>query len=155
VLDPGGHRTTYLPDDIWYDFATGKRVAGGQEFDQTVPFDAVPLYVRGGSILTLGPVVQHTRDSFAGPLDVQVYPGRDGQFTLVEDDGSTSAYQAGNLRKTTFIWNDAQRKLSWTQTGSYDGSDRYQSVRITIHDEAAKAPIERPLSASGDVALLQ
>ena len=151
VVQAGGFRTVYLPDDIWYDFATGDRVAGGRSFDLTVPFDAVPVYVRGGAILPLAPVVEHTRDLPGGPLDLQVYPGRDGQFTLVEDDGATTAYTTGNVRRTTFVWTDAKSTLSWTRTGPYDGADCFRSVRVTVHGGPAVPAVERPLAPTGSV----
>ena len=149
VVQPGGFRTVYLPDDIWYDLTTGGRVAGGRSMDLSVPFDAVPVYVRGGAILPLAPAVQHTRDLPGGPLDLQVYPGRDGRFTLVEDDGNTTAYAAGNVRRTTFAWDDATRTLSWTRAGPYDGPDCFRTVRITVRGGGAKPASEQPLSATG------
>jgi alpha-glucosidase len=153
VLAEGGHRRVYLPDDVWYDFATGERVAGGRELDRDVPLDAVPLYVRAGSILTLGPVIQHTRDLPGGPLDVHVYPGRDGAFTLVEDDGATTAYASGNVRRTAFAWDDVRRVLSWTQTGPYAGNDCFRTLRITVHGGRNATAVERPLSTAGKVSL--
>ncbi len=151
VVQPGGFRTVYLPNDIWYDLTTGDRVAGGQSIDLTVPFDAVPAYVRGGAILPLAPVVQHTRDLPGGPLDLQVYPGRDGRFTLVEDDGDTTAYTTGNVRRTTFVWDDAKRVLSWTRAGPYDGHDCFTRLTVTVRGGAGAPSPEQPLSATGSM----
>jgi alpha-glucosidase len=153
MLEQHGHRKIYLPDDIWYDFATGERIPGGHEIEKDVPFDTVPLYIRGGAILTLAPFVQHTRDLPGGPLDVHIYPGRDGNFTLVEDDGSTNAYLAGNVRKTTFTWDDANRILSWARVDPYDGEDCFRSLRITLHDGKIHTPIEETLSATGKISV--
>jgi alpha-glucosidase len=150
VLEPGGHRSIYLPDDTWYDFASGQKVAGGRSFDQTVPFDAVPVYVRGGAILPLAPLVLHTSDLPGGPLNLQVYPGRDGQFTLVEDDGISTAYTNGNVRRTTFTWDDAGKKLSWTRSGPYDGDNCFRTMRVSVVGTATEAA-EQPLSESGQV----
>jgi alpha-glucosidase len=151
VLTSGGRRSIYLPDDIWYDFSTGERVAGNRQFDRDVPSDVVPLYVRGGSILTLAPEIQHTQDLPGGPLDLEIFSGRDGQSTLVEDDGSTTAYSTGNLRRTIFKWNDVTRTLSWTQSGPYNGRDCFRSVRITLRDGTSRPPLEQPLGTSGEV----
>jgi alpha-glucosidase len=151
VLDEGGHRKIYLPKDIWYDFATGQRVEGAGEFEKEVKLDEVPLYVRGGTILTMAPIVQHTRDLTNGPLDVQVYGGRDGSFTLVEDDGKSTAYLSGGVRTTRFVWDDQHRTLSWTQTGSYDGNDCFRSLVITVHDASVKRAKAQPLSSGGKV----
>jgi alpha-glucosidase len=153
VLNEGGHRDIYLPDDIWYDFATGQRQTGGKRFGKDCRLDEVPVYIRGGSILTLAPALQHTRHLPGGPLDVEVYTGRDGSFTMVEDDGSTTAYLSGNTRKTEFTWDDQHRTLAWTQSGSYAGSDCFRSIRITINSGGTKYLGERPLSPSGKVSL--
>jgi len=147
-------RTVYLPDDIWYDFATSQRVDGNREITVPVPFDVVPVYIRGGTILTLAPLIQHTRDLPGGPLDVQVYPGRNGQFTLVEDDGSTTAYLTGNIRSTIFTWNETARTLSWQRTGPYDGPDCFREMNVIVHDGVTRQPINQALSAAtGSVAV--
>ena len=148
ILTPISHRQIYLPDDLWYDFSTSQRVQGNRDIDVDVPFDKVPLYVRSGTILTLAPLVQHSRDLPGGPLDVQIYTGRDATFTLTEDDGSTTAYLRGALRRTTFIWSEAARTLSWKREGTYDGDDCFRSMRITLHDgkptDLATAPGAAP-----------
>ena len=147
ILQPGGHRQVYLPDDQWFDFATGQRVTG-RSFDLTVPFDVTPLYVRAGAILPLAPIVQHTRDLRGGPLELQVYPGRNGHFTLVEDDGSTAAYTTGVERRTSFQWDDASKTLTWTRTGSYNGNDCFNSIRVTVKGQSPQ-PTAQPLSPTG------
>ncbi len=157
MLAQGGHRKIYLPDDIWFDFASGERVGGvgggGKEIERDVAFDAVPLYVRGGTILPLAPVVQHTRDLPGGPLAVHVYPGRDGTFTLVEDDGATTGYLRGEERRTTFTWRDATRTLSWERRGSYGGKDCFRSFVATLHGDARRETAELQLAASGKVTI--
>jgi alpha-glucosidase len=149
VLDQGGHRTIYLPDDIWWDFKTGERVRGNQEIVRDVPLDQVPIYIRGGAILPLAPVVQHTRDLPGGPLDLQIFPGQDGQFTLTEDDGATNAYLAGNIRQTTFTWNDAAKTLSWTRAGNYDVANCFKTMVVTVHGAKGNFPGELPLTLPG------
>ena len=146
ILSPVSHRRIYLPDDIWYDFQTSQRVQGGRDIDVDVPFDAVPLYVRSGTILTFAPLIQHTRDLPGGPLDVQIYTGRDATFTLTEDDGSTTAYLKGALRRTTFIWSDAVQTLSWKREGTYDGNDCFRSMHITVHNGNSTKTATRPTS---------
>lgn len=153
MLSPLDHRSIYLPNDIWYDFSTGQRVKGGRRFDRQVPFDAVTVYVRGGTILPLAPLVQHTDDLPGGPLDLQVYPGRDGHFTLDEDDGATTAYQSGQVRRTRFSWKDASRTLSWKREGSYDGSSCFKLFCVTLHGETSKTVAERPLTPNGSLSI--
>ena len=151
VLTQANHRTVYLPADDWYNFFTGEKVAGGREFDLEVPLDQVPVYVRAGTILPLAPPILHTRDLPGGPLDLRIYPGHDATFTLVEDDGSTNAYMKGDLRKTTFSWTDATHSLSWKSTGSYDGSDRFRSMSITVVAPGAQKPVLHDLTTEGGV----
>ena len=155
VLAAGGKRSAYLPDDLWYDFATGDRVSGGRAIDLTVPFDQVPMYVRGGTVLPLGPVVQHTRDLPGGPLDVNIYPGRDGKFTLVEDDGNTTAYSTGAVRRTDFAWDDGERTLSWHRAGPYDGPNCFTRFHVTVHGGTAQPTADQPLSPAGSVVVPQ
>jgi hypothetical protein len=72
----------------------------------------MPLLVRAGSILPLGPLKQYTTESVEAPLTVQVYPGADGAFTLYEDDGSTFDYRRGEWMGTLVRWDDRRRRLS-------------------------------------------
>jgi alpha-glucosidase len=152
VLSEDGRRTIYLPDDTWYDFASGEKVTGPLEIDRQVPLHEVPVYVRAGAIVPMAEVVQHTRDLPGGPLEAQVYPGRDGEFTLVEDDGATNAYLTGAVRRTTFKWNDAKNELSWTRSGAYNGKDCFAEVvvvRVAGHQRGFTEAQE--LSSSGRI----
>jgi alpha-glucosidase len=153
VLAPGNSRTIVLPDDSWYDFATGQPVTSKNHFTLNVPFDSVPVYIRAGTILPLAPIVQHTRDLPGGPLDVHIYPGRDGKFALVEDDGSTTDYLKGHVRRTEFTWNDQTKTVRWVRTGSYDGTDCFRSMKITLHDGVIRSVTQIPLSRTGAISL--
>jgi len=95
-----------------YALGSNKTRAGGQSADVSAALDEIPVFVRAGTILPLGPVVQHTRDLPGGPLDVQVFPGTDSTFTLIEDDGNTTAYKTGEVRRVTFTWDDRARSLT-------------------------------------------
>src|ERR1035438_9786307 len=80
-------RTVYLPGSTeWYDFWTGERTAGGRETVAAAPIDRIPLDVRAGSILPLGPVIEYAGQA-ADPIELRVYPGADGDFNLYEDSG--------------------------------------------------------------------
>jgi len=113
VVEPGAtRRTVYLPNvSPWYDFWTGARVSGGM-FEADTPLERLPLFVRGGSILPLGPVVQHTGVKVEEPLEVRVYPGADAEFTLYDDDGETYAYERGAFSKRTLHWSESERRLT-------------------------------------------
>jgi alpha-glucosidase len=150
VLQPGDTRTVYLPDGAWYDFATGDKLSGGRELDVTAALDETPVYVRAGTVLPLAPVVQRTRDLTTGPLELRIYPGHDAQFTLVEDDGMTTAYTKGAVRRTVFSWNDATGELSWKRTGKYSGKNCFSQIRVGLVGHSQSAPV-LPLRASGRV----
>ena len=96
--------------------------------------DEIPAFVRAGTILPLGPVIQHARDLPGGPLDVQIYPGAAGTFMLVEDDGNTTAYKMGNLRRVQFTWDDRARSLVWKVEGPYRGKDVFKMMKVTVFD---------------------
>lgn len=105
-------RRLYLPRGTWFDFWTEQRVEGGREIDRPVDLATMPLYVRAGSILPLGPVTQYTDEPIDGPLTLVIYPGSDGAFTLYEDDGKTFAYRRGEWMRVEMAWRDAARRLT-------------------------------------------
>jgi len=103
----------YLPSGTdWYDFWTGKKEKGGRWITVAAPADRIPVFVRAGSILPLGSDVQSTAEKQT-IAKIKVYPGRDGRFTLYDDDGKTTAYEKGEgVKLTTLNWNDKTKKLS-------------------------------------------
>jgi alpha-glucosidase/alpha-D-xyloside xylohydrolase len=105
-------RTLYLPPGVWYDFWTNGKVEGGQEITRPVDLETIPLYVRAGAILPFGPVKQYTAEKVGAPLELVVYPGANGQFTLYEDDGVSFDFAQGGFTKIRCVWNDATRELS-------------------------------------------
>jgi alpha-glucosidase len=138
VLDDTESKRVYLPAGRWYAMNSGKPIAGGgRGLQVNAKLDEIPVYVRAGTVLPLGPVLQHTDDLPGGPLEVQIYPGQDGQFTLVEDDGLSNDYLSGQIRRTTFAWNDASRTLSWKIEGPYDGKDIFSDITISVMDAAS------------------
>jgi len=105
-------RQVYLPRSTWYDFWTGERLEGGREISRPVDLGTMPLYVRAGSIIPLGPVKQFTAEKVDGPLSVSIYPGADASFLLYEDDGTSFNYREGEWMGIQMVWNDARRILS-------------------------------------------
>jgi len=105
-------RRVYLPPGDWYDFWSEERLAGGREVSRAVDLATMPLYVRAGSVLPLGPVKQYTTEKVEGPTTLLVYPGADAAYTLYEDDGSSFAYRRGDWTKTEIQWNDADCRLT-------------------------------------------
>lgn len=112
LTDVEATRPVYLPLGCdWFDFWTGERHEGGQWIVAAAPLERMPLFVRSGSVLPLGPVVQHMDENPQGPLEVRVYPGANGSFDLYEDDGDGYGYEDGESSTTTLTWDDAARIL--------------------------------------------
>lgn len=153
LLQPGGKRSVYLPEGTWYVFGTNTTLEGNQSMDVTAALDEIPIYVRAGTILPLGPVIQHTSDLPGGPLEVQVYPGKDAKFTLVEDDGATKDYLKGQTRRTTFSWDDSAKRLSWQTKGKYSGADSFRSIRMVVLETRKIVEMESPLNSSGSLVI--
>ncbi|PYT76392.1 MAG: glycoside hydrolase [Acidobacteria bacterium] len=105
-------RRLYLPRGRWFDFWTNERVDGGREIDRLVDLETLPLFVREGAILPLGPVKQYVNEKVDAPLSITVYPGAHGEFLLYEDDGVSFDYRRGNWMGLQIEWNDAQRALA-------------------------------------------
>jgi alpha-glucosidase len=93
-------RRVYLPGGPWYDFWSGECLKG--EVEAEAPLERMPLYVRAGSVLPMGPVMQHTGEWPPKALRLHIYPG-DGESWLYEDDGQSLNYQAGEFRRTRFL----------------------------------------------------
>ncbi|HEV2434437.1 MAG TPA: TIM-barrel domain-containing protein [Verrucomicrobiae bacterium] len=153
ILQPGGKRSVYLPAGRWYAFGTNRPLKGKRTLEVTAGLDEIPLYVRAGSILPLGPVIQHTSQLPGGPLELQIYPGQDAAFTLFEDDGETTDYLKGQVRRTTFVWQDKTSRLSWKTEGPYAGQDVFRSLHVVLFAPRNKIESQCALSASGSLVL--
>jgi alpha-glucosidase/alpha-D-xyloside xylohydrolase len=105
-------RRLYLPRGTWFDFWTEDRVEGGREIDRKVDLATMPLHVRAGAILPLGPVRQYVDEPVDAPLSLVIYPGADGAFTLYEDDGKTFNYRKGEWMGIEMGWHEAGRLLT-------------------------------------------
>jgi alpha-D-xyloside xylohydrolase len=114
-------RSVYLPAGNWYDFWTGSPVTGNATINANAPLSQIPLYVRAGSIVPMGPMIQYATES-ADPLEIRVYKGRDASFTLYEDEGDTYAYETGKSSRITFTWSETTQALSiGARTGAFPG----------------------------------
>jgi len=106
-------RQVYLPGkNLWYDFWTGNNQPGGQSIDATAPVETMPLYVRAGSIIPMGPFLQYAGEKPADPIELRVYRGADGAFTLYEDEGDSYRYEKGVYATIPISWNDAGQTLT-------------------------------------------
>jgi alpha-D-xyloside xylohydrolase len=131
-----GSRSVYLPGKAaWYDFWTGKRETAGGRVDASAPIDSMPLYVPAGSILPLGPDVEYVDQKPADPLEVRVYPGANGSFTLYEDAGDSYDYEHGAYATIPFRWNDAAKTLTiGKRAGAYAGMLQRRTFRVVLAD---------------------
>ena len=113
VVEKGAtSRRLYLPRGSWFDFWTEERAAGGREIDRPVDLATMPLYVRAGAVLPIGPVRQYVDEPVDSPMTLVIYPGANGTSSLYEDDGHSFAYRSGAWMKIAMTWNDAARRLS-------------------------------------------
>ena len=122
----------YLPKGAsWYDFWTGKRYAGGQTVAAQTALNRVPMFVRAGSILPLGPVMQHIGEKQWDNLELRLYPGADASFTLYEDEGDNYNYEKGIYSTIPISWTERTRTLTiGERKGSYPGMPEKRQFTI-------------------------
>ena len=132
--------TKYLPKGtLWYDFWTGKSYPGGQSVTLQTSLDRVPMFVRAGSILPLGPEMQYTGEKPWDNLELRLYPGADGTFNLYEDEGDTYRYEQGVYATIRFDWNDKARTLTIAERqGSYPGMLSSRQFTVILPDGTTK-----------------
>ncbi len=116
-------RGVYLPAGAsWYDFHSGTRHEGGQEIDAEAPLARMPLFVKAGAIVPIGPAVQHTAERLDAPITLYVYRGQSGSFDLYEDDGQSYGYEKGAFARTPIQYDEASGTLTiGARTGSFPG----------------------------------
>ena len=132
--------TKYLPKGAqWYDFWTGQRYQGGQNVELQTSIDRVPMFVRAGSILPLGPEMQYVGEKSWENLELRVYPGANGSFVLYEDEGDSYNYEKGTYTTITFDWSDKSRTLTiGARRGSYPGMLQSRTFTVVMPDGSQK-----------------
>jgi len=126
----------YLPKGaVWYDFWTGRQYRGGQTVTLETRLNRVPMFVRAGSILPLGPEMQYVGEKAWDQLELRIYPGADGSFTLYEDEGDGYNYEQGVYSTITFSWNDKTRELTiGERQGEYPGMLKNRRFSLVLPD---------------------
>ncbi|MCC8153953.1 MAG: DUF5110 domain-containing protein, partial [Tannerellaceae bacterium] len=124
------NRDVYFPAGLWYDYYSGKTIQGGKTMNVDAPYEYMPLYVRAGSIIPTGKVIQSTAEE-QKDLTVYVYAGTDGNFTLYEDNGVTYDYEKGNYTQIKFSYNDGNQSLIvGERNGAYDGMPAERDITV-------------------------
>ena len=137
VTDPAATtRQIYLPAAKWYDFWTGTAVEGGQTINAIAPLDRLPLYVRAGSILPLGPDEEWSTQKGADPIELRIYRGADGDFTIYEDENDNYNYEKGAYATIPLHWDDAGHTLTiGDRKGQFPGMMESRSFRVIFVGE--------------------
>ena len=130
----------YLPSgNKWYNYWTNEDFDGGQKLKIKTSLDRIPLFVRAGSIIPIGPDVQYTNEKKWDNLIINVYPGADGTFTLYEDEGDNYNYESGAYTEIQMKWNDTKRILTIdARKGEYNGMLTKRNFTIRTADGKEK-----------------
>jgi alpha-D-xyloside xylohydrolase len=126
-------RSLYLPAEaVWYDFWTGERTNGGATITASAPLDRIPLDVRAGSIVPMGPAIEYAGQA-TDPIELRVYPGANGDFNLYEDEGDSYRYENGAHSIVPIHWDDATRTLTiGARQGSFPGMAAGHTFNVVI-----------------------
>lgn len=150
-------RSVYLPGSaLWYDFWTGSTVKGGKEIEADAPLDRLPLYVRAGSILPMGPEIEYADEAPGGPVELRIYAGADGDFSLYQDAGDGYAYERGERTLIPIHWDDKTSTLTMAaRQGFYPGMPAKMDFHVVLvgkghgAGEAVTAEADRTISYDG------
>jgi alpha-D-xyloside xylohydrolase len=125
---------TYLPKGAgWYDFWTHKRYDGGQKVTGHYTLNTMPLFVRAGSIVPMGPVVQYATEKLDAPYEIRIYPGASAKFSLYEDDNETYKYEEGQYATYELSWDEAARTLTvGERKGNFPGMSAKRTLRVVL-----------------------
>jgi alpha-D-xyloside xylohydrolase len=124
----------YLPKGArWYDFWTNELLDGGKQIQKLCPIDVMPVYVKAGTILPFGPAVQYSNEKAWDELEIRIYPGADGAFTLYEDEGDNYHYEHGAFSEIRFDWNDARQQLTvQNRKGKFKGMLNQRKFNVVL-----------------------
>jgi alpha-D-xyloside xylohydrolase len=130
-------KEVYLPKGAdWIDFWNGEKYSGGQMVCRETPIDIIPLYVRAGSIIPIGPKVQYANEKSWDSLEIRIYEGADGEFTLYEDENDNYNHENGMYSTIKFRWNDAKKILTIDdREGDFPGMLSERSFNIVRVDK--------------------
>jgi len=127
-------REVYLPAGTeWFDFWTGEKRAGGKSIEAKTPIETMPLMIKAGSIVPMGPFLQYSTQKPADPIELRIYPGADGSFTLYEDENDNYNYEKGVYSTITFHWDDAKHQLAIeARKGDFPGMLKTRTFQVVL-----------------------
>ena len=128
-------QSVYLPAGgaPWYNFWTAETSPAGQRVDAAADVETMPLFVKPGSIVPMGPFLQYSSEKPADPIELRIYRGADGKFTLYEDEGDTYNYEKGKYATIPIIWNDAKGTLEiGKRSGAFTGMVKERTFNVVF-----------------------
>ena len=146
IFEDYPERRIYLPSGIWYDYWSGEQFQGPREITVRPPVDQVPLFVRGGSIIPMGPVMQYTGEKPTEPLCFDIYPFKASQFLLYDDDGETYQYENGDYQTTLITCTSDQNNTQITffkPEGEYENVDTKTVLLRVYQSQPARLQMDR------------
>ncbi len=134
----------YLPKDTrWYDFWSGSSYEGGQVINAAAPLERLPLFVKAGSIVPMGTFIEYAGEKTADTLEIRIYKGADGTFTLYEDENDNYNYENGAFSEISFSWDDQKRVLSMSdRKGSFSGMTEKRTFNVVMVTESKGSGID-------------
>ncbi len=146
-------REVYLPKQKgWYDFYTGEYHAGGQTIVADAPYDKIPVFIPEGAILPIGPEMQWSDEKKPELIDLYVYAGKDGSYTLYEDEGTNYNYEKGKYAVIDFKYDDARKLVTiGARKGSFDGMLQKRRFNIILVDQKKQQGVNLAKSPKGKV----
>ena len=146
-------REVYLPKQKgWYDFYTGAYHAGGQTIVADAPYDKIPVFIPEGTILPIGPEMQWSDEKKPELIDLYVYAGKDGSYTLYEDEGTNYNYEKGKYAVIDFKYDDARKQVTiGARKGSFDGMLQKRRFNIILVDQKKQQGVNLAKSPKGKV----
>jgi alpha-D-xyloside xylohydrolase len=136
-------RPVYLPKETaWFDFWTGKNYEGGKTINADARFETMPLFVKAGSIIPMGPFIQYSTEK-TDPIEIRIYPGANGEFTLYEDENDSYNYEKGVYSTIKFVWDNTLKTLTIEdRKGEFPGMLKNRKFEIVLVNENSGAGIE-------------
>ena len=141
--------SVYLPESQgWFDFWTGEKYTGGKHVLKQTPMDILPLYVKAGSIIPMGPTMQYATEKKADPIELRVYTGADAEFTLYEDENDNYNYEKGVYALIPINWNEITKTLTiGKRKGKFPGMPDKRVFKVVfVHDNfgIGGAEVDKP-----------